>query len=988
MFASNTDSRTVLNGITIQNCGGDLPNGADGDRNAGVPDGFDGVSGEGPAINIQNGASPIIMNCIIRNNEVNGGNGGNGANASSSGNNAGNAGRGGWGGWAHGGAIWCGPDSSPKFINCVIENNAATGGDGGDGGNFDPQGGTANYGGNWSVERGLHYNSIGFDIIPVPGHLWDFWDWDEAFMYGPVFGDPYLTSYYGNYRWYSGYGGGAYCDLRSNVEFIDCEIRGNTTRGGMSGIGGDDGGRLFEPVLSYEIQSYGAGVYCAADSTVTFTGCTFEGNIASEDPNHSLDPYVGYGGGVCAEDTASIAFFDCNFVNNEAHSGGGMYLDSTEVTIIDCNVLSNEALRGGGLTGVDAAIDIINTEIVNNTATIDPNDPNDPNNLAGSILASGAGMYCWLGGLSVRDCNVSGNLADFSGGGAYLRDVGRASFINNLIVNNAAGRDGGGISLNLFTEAIVSNCTFAGNASPGTLGETDNTGYGGGLSLANDSECLVTDSIFWDNYGLKGTAMAVGAGYEPGEKPSTLTISHSDVKNARSSAWVEKGSTLNWDESNIQDDPRFVVGPEHPFYLSQTEAGQSRNSPCLDTGSDYASHLGLIGYATRTDGIRDEGIVDMGYHQPKEQPCRLCDLAFDGIVNFGDFARLAESWLDQSCSESNAWCRGSDITADSAVDFRDVIFLADCWLATDTLAPSPNPSRWETEPNLVGGGTITMTAETALDAWGWDVEYYFDCVDETGCHDSGWRTNPTYTDGGLTPGVEYGYRVRARDGAGNVTEWSVVRYAGLDSTPPAPAPYIDTIVSNTPTSITMTATTAYDASDVEYYFENTTIGGHDSGWQTDPNFVDVNLAPDTEYSYRVRARDMSGRLNQTPWSDEVTIITQVAPDLIPPTPDPMEWDPTVDPNGFDGTPKEIEIDDGTSFDYWAEMTAVIAVDAGGGPVEYFFECTTHSGFNSGWQASEYYLVLLGRSGQNHVFRVKSRDQFGNETAWSVPDVAD
>jgi hypothetical protein len=980
-FASNTDSRTILNGITIQNCGGDIIDGADGDRNVGHPDGWDGGSWEGAGIRIEKGAGPIIKNCIIRDNWLQGGDGGDGEN----GTQTENAGRGGWGGWIHGAGIYCGVDSSPQFINCIIENNEARGGSGGDGGDAGPA--LANYGGNWSRAQALHIDPFSLFTVYVPGDLWDFWTWEYAFVYGPIY-DVDMTGYFGDYRWYSGYGGGAYCDVRSSVSFVNCEIRGNSTVGGMSGIGGDGSGAT-EPVVAYEMPTYGAGVYCAAESTVTFTGCTFEGNIASEDPNHSLDPYVGSGGGVCAEDSAAVAFFDCNFVDNEAHSGGGMYLDSTEVTIIDCNVLSNEALRGGGLTGIDTAIDIINTEIVNNTATVDVNDPNDPNELAaGDILASGAGMYCWLGGLSVRDCNVSGNLADFSGGGAYLRDVGRATFVNNLIVNNAASRDGGGISLNLFTEAVVSNCTFASNASSGTLGEIDKTGYGGGLSLTNDSECLVTDSIFWDNYGLKGTAMSVGAGYQSGEIPSTLTISHSDVKNARSSAWVERGSTLNWDESNIQDDPLFVAGPEHPFYLSQVEAGQSSNSPCLDTGSDYASHLGLIGYVTRTDQIRDEGIVDMGYHQPKVQPCRLCDLAMDGIVDFGDFARLAESWLDQSCSESNAWCQGSDITADSAVDFRDVIFLADCWLATDTLAPSPNPSQWETEPNLVSGGTITMTAEIALDAWGWDVEYYFECIEDNDCHDSGWQTDPTYTDGGLTAGVEYGYRVRARDGVGNTTEWSVVRYAGLDSTPPAPAPYIDTIVSNTPTSITMTATPVYDDSDVEYYFENTTIGGHDSGWQADPNFVDVNLAPDTEYSYRVIARDLSGRLNQTPWSDEVTIRTQIAPDLIPPTPDPMEWDPTVDPNGFDGTPKEIEIDDGTSFDYWAEMTAVIAVDAGGGPVEYFFECTTHSGFNSGWQASEYYLVLLGRSGQNHVFRVKARDQFGNETAWSVPDVAD
>jgi hypothetical protein len=63
------------------------------------------------------------------------------------------------------------------------------------------------------------------------------------------------------------------------------------------------------------------------------------------------------------------------------------------------------------------------------------------------------------------------------------------------------------------------------------------------------------------------------------------------------------------------------------------------------------------------------------------------------------------------------------------------------------------------------------------------------------------------------------------------------------------------------------------------------------------------------------------------------------------------------------------------------MIAAEATDASG-PVEYFFECTTEQGFSSGWQSTRDYIVLVGRSGQGHRFRVKARDRFGNETAWS------
>lgn len=981
-FSSSTGPDTILDGITIQNCGGEFADGGDGDRDVGHPNGEDGTPGRGAAILIDNGASPTIRNCIIRDNLVDAGDGGNGVNATETEN----AGRGGWGGWAHGGGIYCGPDSRPQFISCIIENNVASGGNGGNGGDSDT--GLANYGGNYSRSQALFIDPNNLEVRFVDGDLWKVFRWDFASIYGPIYDEPNLTSYIGDYRRYSAYGGGAFCDIGSKVSFIDCQIRGNQTQGGLSGIGGArSDGRSEEPLTAFELPTYGAGVYCAANSEVTFTGCTFENNVASPaDPNFSLDPYLGYGGGVAAEESAAVAFIDCNFVDNEADTGGGLYLASTEATIIDCNLAGNTALRGGGLAGNASSIDIFSTKILRNNATV---DPNDPNNVPQDILASGAGLYCLLGGLNVRDCNFAGNIADFSGGGAYVRDADRTSFINNLIVNNEAGRDGGGLSINWFADAVIANCTFANNAAPGIIGQIDKTGFGGGLFTSHGNNALVTDSIFWDNFGLKGNAMAVGGNTASNKRPSTLTVTHSLVKDGRSGVWVEPGSTLIWSAGNISNDPLFAAGRLDKFYLSQTASGQGRNSPALDAGSDFIGAAGLVGYTTRTDDVRDTGIVDMGYHHQQDQPCRLSDLAFDGIINFPDFAKLAESWLDQSCSESNAWCRGADITTDRNVDFRDVMFMADCWLVADTLAPEPNPSEWDEEPNLVSGGAIRMSAKTARDAWGWTPEYYFECVDGAGCNDSGWQTSRTYTDGGLTPGVEFGYRVRARDGVGNMTEWSPVRYAGLDSIPPAPAPVILTAFATSPTSISLLASATFDDSDVEYYFENRTIAGHDSGWQDDPNYVDPNLLPDTEYTYRVRARDKSPRQNTTAWSEAVTVRTQVAPDLVPPVPNPMTWDPTVDPNGFDGTPREFLFDpNDTNFGYGATMTATVATDAGGGPVEYFFECITISGFNSGWITTNTYQVAIGRSRQGLIFRVRARDQFGNMTAWSPPDRAD
>jgi hypothetical protein len=69
-----------------------------------------------------------------------------------------------------------------------------------------------------------------------------------------------------------------------------------------------------------------------------------------------------------------------------------------------------------------------------------------------------------------------------------------------------------------------------------------------------------------------------------------------------------------------------------------------------------------------------------------------------------------------------------------------------------------------------------------------------------------------------------------------------------------------------PFRITMTATTATEQSGVEYYFNNITDPCHDSGWQDSPVYEDVDLEPDTDYTYQVKARDKSLAQNETLYS--------------------------------------------------------------------------------------------------------------------------
>ncbi len=96
-----------------------------------------------------------------------------------------------------------------------------------------------------------------------------------------------------------------------------------------------------------------------------------------------------------------------------------------------------------------------------------------------------------------------------------------------------------------------------------------------------------------------------------------------------------------------------------------------------------------------------------------------------------------------------------------------------------------------------------------------------------------------------------------------------------DTDPPTPSPMTWAAVPApmSTSSITMTATTAKDLSDVEYFFDCLTAGGHDSSWQTSTTYIDSGLSGGTQYTYRVKARDRSASHNETGWSGNASATT-------------------------------------------------------------------------------------------------------------------
>jgi parallel beta-helix repeat protein/predicted outer membrane repeat protein len=234
------------------------------------------------------------------------------------------------------------------------------------------------------------------------------------------------------------------------------------------------------------------------------------------------------------------------------------------------------------------------------------------------------------GGGVIRSCNgtvitgntISGNSTPREGGGLMIYDSDDCVVTNNRFEGNIAGRYGGGLYLGYFTGTVTDSLLIdnqAGESGGGlyTSSALDLTGMtisgntaevrGGGICFNNTGSCSLTDSIAWGNQAPSGPQLSYST------YSSDLLISYATVEGGEADIYFDSDGALIWGSGAIDADPQFTVGPEGSHYLAQVAAGQPADSPCVNTGNPAG--LPPAG-TTRTDGVQDEGIPDMGFHYP------------------------------------------------------------------------------------------------------------------------------------------------------------------------------------------------------------------------------------------------------------------------------------------------------------------------------------------------------------------------------------
>ncbi|MBN2209465.1 MAG: right-handed parallel beta-helix repeat-containing protein [Candidatus Coatesbacteria bacterium] len=358
-------------------------------------------------------------------------------------------------------------------------------------------------------------------------------------------------------------GGGVFAYL-SELEVLDCEIRGNRVVGSLLSDG----------------EAHGGGLFCTK-SDLFMQGCLIEGNTAEGGPLIYMPACEGGGvhlgdseplcllssdharGGMTSEWNVAVVK-DCEFNNNVAGSiwtygnGGGMFCHRVTLTLTRCQFTGNRAVETGG------AIALGEEDWSSANYTIDESDK------------------------LIENCLITGSYADAFGGGISVRNAS-ARISNCLLISNTSGATGGGMYLRVFdpegdpskAKQIVANCTIV-----------DGFGYGGGgIDVSAYARPDITNCILWGNSGDIWSDFS-----------ATTAVTHCCIEDGYEG------------EGNFDADPLFTSGPLGDYYLSCVAAGQAANSPCLDAGSVASDQVGLNRKTTRTDERPDMGLLDIGYH--------------------------------------------------------------------------------------------------------------------------------------------------------------------------------------------------------------------------------------------------------------------------------------------------------------------------------------------------------------------------------------
>lgn len=374
-------------------------------------------------------------------------------------------------------------------------------------------------------------------------------------------------------------------------------------------------GAEHDPDPVFGTETYGAGVYCPANS-VALWQCVVRDNFSVGSKNTC-------GIGVFASGRF-VNVVDCSISGNReldpwihqhgngGGGGGGLSISGVVVNLIDTQIAGNSSVAdGSGAVVGGATVRIQGCEIVGNGPISNGTYPNGGGMIVGggevsieSCLISGnmaadfaGGVWVTSGSVAIRNCVVEDNLCwnGYEGGGIFAASHG-TTVERCIIVGNLAGHGGGTAGpLTAIDSTFMRNeafaiwdpqpwckdggamwggtairCLFQANgfaehtensdcegtvAADSTLIQCTIVGNDGPISTVTTTaflRCTLDSCIEWDNVG------------ELGDVATSVTYSNTEAGHAGT--------------GNISLDPLFLGADHGDFHLTAL-------SPCIDAGN-------------------------------------------------------------------------------------------------------------------------------------------------------------------------------------------------------------------------------------------------------------------------------------------------------------------------------------------------------------------------------------------------------------------
>ena len=207
-------------------------------------------------------------------------------------------------------------------------------------------------------------------------------------------------------------------------------------------------------------------------------------------------------------------------------------------------------------------------------------------------LTSGVNVFCNGTSPILRDLRLINNGCEFAVGGY---PGAHPKLVNCLISGYPCG-------IGLWNaSATIQNCTISDCSNDAVFSKRDPL-------LENPHSILELDIdesiISFSNIGIN----------IDGEM--NVNIAYSNIFGNYETNFAGIPSVIG-QNGNISADPLFVSVPgDHSYYLKSIDAGQSSNSPCINSGAFGLRLDKHVTGTTRKDGVLDQCRGDMGYHSP------------------------------------------------------------------------------------------------------------------------------------------------------------------------------------------------------------------------------------------------------------------------------------------------------------------------------------------------------------------------------------